>query len=99
LAYLAGPTGGYVFGFILAAVLIGYAVRAFPRVRGLIGLTVLMLFANFVVIHGMGLLYLGYLTGASFSELLWMGTIPFIIGDLTKILAAATVASVFVPRQ
>lgn len=99
LAWLAGPTGGYIVGFVLAAMLVGYAVRTFPQLRGIVGLATLMLFANFVVIHGMGLLYLGHLTGATLSELLWMGTIPFIVGDVTKVLAAAAVASLLLPRE
>lgn len=99
LAYMAGPTGGYLAGFVLAAAFVGYAVRAFPRLRSLVGLAALMLAANFLIIHGLGLLWLGYLTGAALPELLWMGTIPFIVGDVTKALAAVAVASVFMPRE
>jgi biotin transport system substrate-specific component len=99
LAVLAGPTGGYIAGFVLAAAFVGYAVRAYPALRGVVGLTALLLVANFVIIHGMGLLYLGYLTGADLPALLWMGTIPFIVGDVTKILAAVAVASVVLPRE
>jgi len=99
LAVLTGPTGGYIAGFVVAAMFVGYAVRAFTVLRGIVGLAVLMLAANFVIIHGMGLLYLGYLTGAALPELLWMGTIPFIVGDVTKALAAAVVASALLPRD
>ncbi len=99
LAVLTGPTGGYIAGFVVAAMFVGYAVRAFSVVRGVVGLAVLMLAANFLIIHGMGLLYLGYLTGAGLPELLWMGTIPFIAGDVTKALAAAVVASALLPRD
>jgi biotin transport system substrate-specific component len=99
LAVLAGPTGGYIAGFVVAAAFVGYAVRAFPRLRSLVGLTALMLAANFLIIHGLGLLWLGYLTGAALPELLWMGTIPFIVGDVTKALAAAVVANALLPRD
>lgn len=99
LAYMAGPTGGYLAGFVLAAAFVGYAVRAYPRLRGVVGLAALMLFANFVIIHGMGLLYLGHLTGAELPELLWMGTVPFIVGDVVKALAAAVIASALLPRD
>ncbi|MBE0466188.1 MAG: biotin transporter BioY [Candidatus Desulforudis sp.] len=99
LAYLAGPTGGYLVGFVLAAMFVGYAVRRFTWLRGIIGLAALMLFADFVILFGPGLLYLGYLTGATLSEVLWMGLIPFIVGDVTKVLAAAAIASVLLPRE
>lgn len=101
LAYLAGPTGGYVVGFVAAAVLVGYAVRAFPAARTVPGLIGLMLFANFAVIHGLGLFHLSFVTGgaAGLSELLWMGVIPFIPGAVTKAVLAAAAATVFLPRD
>jgi biotin transport system substrate-specific component len=100
LAYVAGPTGGYILGFVIAAAFVGYAVRKMPLARTLPGLLGLMLFANFVIIHGIGLLHLSNLTGiTSPAELLWLGTIPFIPGDLTKVALAAAVAVVLLPRE
>jgi biotin transport system substrate-specific component len=56
------------------------------------------------LIHGLGLLQLGMwlslVKEKSFSlwQLLWMGTIPFIAGDLTKAAAAAIVARAVSPK-
>jgi len=35
----------------------------------------------------------------SISELLIMGFIPFIVGDIVKILGAASVSKVFLPKE
>lgn len=99
-AYVAGPTGGYILGFVIAAAFVGYAVRSIPLARTLPGILVVLLFANFVIIHGIGLLHLSNLTGiTALSELLWLGTIPFILGDLTKITLVAAAAVVLLPRE
>lgn len=95
---LFGPTGGYLIGFILAALFIGHFTDKYIRARDFLPMFGLMLFANFVLIHGLGLLQLGlwfYIakgTGLTLWKLLWMGTIPFIVGDIIKIVAAAALA-------
>jgi len=65
----------------------------------------LMLFANFVLIHVPGLLQLGlwfYIakgTGLTLWKVLWMGTIPFVIGDITKIVSAAALTKFIIPKE
>jgi biotin transport system substrate-specific component len=103
-AYLAGPTGGYLIGFILAAFFLGYFVDRYVKSRKYWTMFALMLFANFGIVFGLGLLQLyGWLsfTGASLDiwGLLLMGLIPFIIGDTIKIAIAAGVASSITPKQ
>ena len=104
LAYLAGPTGGYLIGFILAAFFLGYCVDRYIKSRKYWTMFALMLFANFGIVFGLGLVQLyGWLsfTGASIDVwgLLLMGLIPFIIGDTIKIAIAAGVASSITPKQ
>lgn len=99
LAYLAGPTGGYILGFVAAAVFVGYAVRTIPITRTVPGLIGLLLCADFVIIFGAGIVHLALVTGiTSLPELLWLGLVPFIPGELTKVALAAAVAAVFLPR-
>lgn len=105
LGYLAGPTGGYLIGFVVAAALVGWSIDRFDRARDIPGLLVVLLAANFVVIHGLGLIGLGlWLTvvqGAAPTgiELLTMGSLPFIPGDLVKIAGAIAIGRVIAPRD
>ena len=104
-AYLAGPTGGYLIGFIVASFLLGYCVDRYIKSRNFLTMFGLMLFANIALIYGLGLLQLyGWLTmvkgtSVGIGELLMMGMIPFLIGDILKIAVVAGVAKVIIPKQ
>ncbi|MGO0122323.1 biotin transporter BioY [Desulfothermobacter acidiphilus] len=96
---LAGPTGGYLIGFILAALLVGYLCDNLAWARRLPWLIAVLLVANFVVIHGLGVFWLGMATGVhNVAQLLLMGSIPFIPGDLLKIAAAAGLGRLVLPQ-
>jgi biotin transport system substrate-specific component len=104
-AYLAGPTGGYIVGFIFAALFLGYFTDKFVRARSFFAMFGLMLFANFILIYGPGLLQLNlWLTNVNgtpveFSQLLTMGAIPFIVGDITKAVFVALIARGITPKK
>ena len=91
-------TGGYVIGFVLATLFVGYFADKYVRSRSFLAMLGLMLVANFIFIYGPGLLWLSIWmpghgkTVASFTALLSMGMIPFIAGDITKAIAAAAIA-------
>jgi len=100
------PTGGYIIGFILAALFLGYFTDKYVRSRSFFSMLVLMLFANFVLIYIPGLIWLGLwlnmvpgTPAASFSALLGMGLVPFIAGDITKAVLAAAIARGVTPKQ
>ena len=63
--------------------------------RSFLSILALMLFADFVLIHGPGLLQLGLWlrlvegSPATPFSLLWTGTVPFIAEDITKAAVAA----------
>lgn len=86
LAYMAGPTGGYLLGYVLAAAACGWlAERGWDR--NVITATLAML-AGSIVMYLPGLLWLGVLFGWDKPILEW-GLIPFIPGDLLKIALVA----------
>ena len=105
LGYLAGPTGGYVIGFVFAALFLGYFTDKYVRARSFVSMLALMLFANFVLIYVPGLLQLGLWLNivkgqpVTFSSLLMMGAIPFIVGDTTKAVLAAAIARGITPKM
>jgi biotin transport system substrate-specific component len=105
LGYLAGPTGGYVIGFVFAALFLGYFTDKYVRARSFVSMLALMLFANFVLIYVPGLLQLGLWLNivkgqpVTFSSLLMMGAIPFIVGDITKAVLAAAIARGITPKM
>jgi biotin transport system substrate-specific component len=86
LAYLLGPTGGYLFGFFLAAGVCGWlAERGWDR--SVITTALAMLIGN-IIIYVPGLLWLGGLFGWDKPILEW-GLTPFILGDAIKLALAA----------
>lgn len=88
LAYMTGPTGGYLAGFVVAAALCGYlAGRGWDRS---VGSTFLAMVLGNLVIYGMGLWWLGSLIGWD-KPVLELGLKPFIVGDLFKIILAVLV--------
>ena len=100
-----GATGGYIIGFILAALFLGYFTDRYIRSRSFFSMLGLMLLANFALIYIPGLIWLGLwlnvVSGASvnFIILLGMGAIPFIAGDITKAVLAAAVARGVTPKS
>jgi len=95
LAWLAGPTGGYIVGFILAALFIGYITRKWQSSRRFYRLLAIMAFADIAIIFGCGLLQLNLWTSMfsgnslTFTQLLSIGLLPFLAGETIKIIAAA----------
>ncbi len=104
LGYLTGPTGGYIIGFILAALFLGHLTDTYIRARSFLSMLVLMLLANFILIYVPGLLQLGLWLNlvkgepVAFTTLLGMGAFPFIAGDITKAVLAAAIARGVTPK-
>ena len=87
LGILLGPTGGYMMGFIPAALIVGLAYeqkRKSIRISGLIGGT--------VSIYAFGTAWLSFSAGLPLYEALIIGVIPFIPGDILKAYAAYLIA-------
>ena len=84
-AYLLGPTGGYLLGFVLAAGLCGWcAERGWDRSYGR---TLLAMLLGNALIYACGLAWLGSVIGFD-KPLLAIGLLPFLVGDAVKILLA-----------
>jgi biotin transport system substrate-specific component len=87
LPVLFGLTGGYLFGFVIAAWLVGMlAERGWDR--NVFTTALAMLLGN-IVLYVPGLIWLGGFIGAEGA--ITGGLLPFILGDLLKIALAAVV--------
>ncbi len=85
LAYMAGPTGGYLLGFVLAAAATGWlAEKGWDR--RMISTFMAMLVGN-IIIYVPGLIWLGQIFGWDQPIVAW-GLTPFLFGDLAKIVLA-----------
>ena len=96
LGYLLGPTGGYLVGFLLAAVVIGAIVHRGldPKPLAEVPVTVQVgaLVAGLVLIYAVGVPWLVAGAGLPPAEALTVGALVFLPGDAIKI--AATLALV-----
>lgn len=87
-AYMIGSTGGYLFGFIIAATTCGWlAERGWGR--NVLSTTAAMLIGN-GLIYIPGLLWLGIILGWEKPIFSW-GLLPFLWGDLLKLCLAAAI--------
>lgn len=88
-AKLFGPTGGYIFGFLVAAVLISmlrgkeYSFKYYCAVGVGIGIPVIYL---------LGALQLKFVTGMDWQAAVVTGVLPFVPLDVVKCVAAAFLA-------
>ncbi len=81
---ILGPTGGYLLAFPVAAALTGWLARPGDFWRNALAAT-----AGVAVIHLGGLSWLVLATGISFPEAFAGGTLPFVPGDVIKVMIAA----------
>ncbi|MDD2971695.1 MAG: biotin transporter BioY [Lachnospiraceae bacterium] len=84
-AKLFGPTGGYLIGFIVMAVIAGLFIDKFP---GKWYLHFIGMVLGTAVCYAFGTAWLAYSAGMGFAAALAAGVIPFIPGDLAKIVIA-----------
>jgi len=101
---LTGATGGYLLGFVVASLFVGYMVDRYGSSRSIYGMLGILSFANFVLIYGIGLthlyIWMSVLQGSSVSiwNLLLIGAFPFIVGDAVKLLFTTGVANWLTPK-
>lgn len=92
LAYMMGPTGGYLLGFLAQAFIVGHAAETWAR-GSILKLGAAML-ASEVVMFALGVAWLGTVIGWD-KPVLALGLTPFLLGDAVKLaLAAIAVPSV-----
>ena len=88
VAKLAGPTGGYLVGFIFMAVIAGWFIDHFQgnRIAHVAGMA-----AGTAVCYVFGTVWLAGQLGISFTAGLGAGVIPYLPGDAAKIALAVLI--------
>ena len=98
-AKLAGPTGGYLIGYIPMAILIGLVIDRFPGNNlkdRLIGLAAML--AGTWVLYLFGTLWLALVLHYTFAEALAIGVLPFLLTDFLKMVLAAVLGPILRSR-
>ena len=85
IATLLGPTGGYLCGFLIAAIVMGYLAES-GMGRHFISTAISMAIGN-VIIYLIGVIWLTNFIGI--EKALAVGVLPFLYGDALKLIVAA----------
>lgn len=88
---LAGPTGGYLIGFIFLVIISGWFIEKFPNK---IPMYIIGMLLGNIVTYLFGTIWLANLTGNTFKQALAIGVLPFLLGDLLKIITAVLIGTV-----
>lgn len=92
---IAGPTGGYITGFIFTAIIIGIGTKLIKSSNTWIniGITVLFMILGDAVCFVIGTIQFMFVTKSTLSVSLGYCVIPFIIPDLVKIIVATIIVN------
>ena len=82
LTKFIGPTGGYLFGFFGMVLIAGIVIDRYPnhKLYTIVGMVLGMLFC-----YILGTIWLSIEVHMSIKEALFVGVIPFVLGDFIKI--------------
>ena len=96
-AALAGISGGYILGFLVASFFLGEMVE---RRKGMSHTQILLaLIAADAMILGLGSLQLGLVLQKDLLTAFMLGFVPFVAIDGLKVIVASSVASVLIPSK
>lgn len=94
IGILFGPTGGYLIGFVFAALIVGYiaqhAIGKAPKYRR--GLFIAGVIVGSAVIYVAGVPWLALTADLTLTEAVVVGLLPFVLGDVVKAAAAVLVS-------
>ncbi|NLL70873.1 MAG: biotin transporter BioY [Epulopiscium sp.] len=96
LGQLMGPTGGYLFGFIIGAYLIGIlthrGMKSVTTRQGRYGIIVGSMLVGLFVIYLCGMFQLMLVAQMTLAKAFLGGVAPFILVDMLKVIAGSIIA-------
>ncbi|CUH94812.1 putative membrane protein [Propionispora sp. 2/2-37] len=90
IGILLGPRGGYLFGFLAGAIMIAWLRGKNPPVWRLVMANTA---GGIGMVYLSGVLWLSAVTGMAWSKAVMVGALPYIPGDVGKVLIAALIGS------
>lgn len=86
---MSGPTGGYLIGFIFMALISGIFIDHFSKKTYMCFLGMML---GTIVTYIFGTAWLAFQSNLTFNAALTLGVLPFIPGDLIKMVIATLIA-------
>jgi biotin transport system substrate-specific component len=87
---LLGPTGGYLWGFVLSAYTMGYLMEK-KKIKKVNDFIIIGIF-GLLIINLSGALQLHLVTKMNIKAVFLAGVLPFFAGDIIKVLVASFIA-------
>ena len=84
-----GAKAGYIWGFLIGALVISLLA---PKAKNWPAMAIACFSGGVVVVYLLGILWLARFTGMTVSQAFSVGALPFIPGDIFKVLVASFVA-------
>lgn len=91
---LFGPTGGYLLGYLPAVFITAFLSKKLGKK---LSSDLVAMFAGTLIIYAAGVPWLKMVTGMTIEKAIFAGMVPFLIGDILKIIAAAYIAKTIRP--
>ena len=96
IAQLLGPTGGYLFSYPLAAALAGFAMHQLKGLRSRFAAATIAAAGGTALVLLCGVTWLAVELHLSAGQAFVAGAMPFLPGEIVKVLAAAGIATALV---
>jgi biotin transport system substrate-specific component len=90
VAVFAGPTAGYLIGWLIGAWVIGYVIQALPKLPLAISSALAFVLGGIVAVYVPGILWFAYVNQAPVVAVA-LGNAPFLVGDSVKVVVAVIV--------
>lgn len=89
IGVLVGPSGGYLLGFLIGAVVISILCR---NKNNILRMAVSAIIGGIIVVYLLGVPWLGYTTGMGIKEAVMGGALFYLPGDLIKVIVSVILA-------
>ena len=85
LSVLAGPTGGYLIGYLFFVLVSGILITKFPQKKAW---QIASFAIGFLILYAFGSIWLSIQMNIDFTKSLLIGAVPYLPGDIVKVILA-----------